>query len=688
MIYIDNLPITNFKDVEIVEEVSGSLTLSFTSFNFENKAHHLLKEEEIVNVDGYDFVIKQINESTYTKQVAAVSTFFKLGGKYTHEIYGGTRTIRQFLDFIFKDTGWTYSYTGNNPYIFIPNFGEDNKLKLIQDFIAVAKIEYKIEPKNHVVFKKEIGTDNNAQYRYGHNISALNKSVDTTDLVTRVKGIGANGLKVTYTSPYADSFGIIEAEPIVNDEVDDPDILLEHIKNNIQDVPLLAIELDAIELRDRELGEKVWLIYEPLKVDMQSRILQITKTIRNGQLFTKSVVLGNHKPKTQTDLLAKQQVEIDKQNKINRSRFEQTNDRITMEVEEINGDLEEQKALLEITAKEIKSEVSHLDKTLSDRITKANSRITQTASEIRSEVEKEVKYLDGRVDSANSKISQTAREIRSEINTTKSYLDGRIDKANSSITQTASQIRSEVNSTKNELDGRITKAESSITQTAESIRIDVAKEVKEMNDRVTKSEVNVGILSDEIRSEVKQELSNYDDRFEGITNAVSKVEQKADRITTHVNSVETTVDGLERKVTNYSSQINQLDREISMKVSADDIASEINQTSQRVKIRASKIDMDGIVRLSASVELGTTTPSATKAIKFNSTDAWIYSTGANLNISSEYLFIDSWTSALSPISHRQGGLVLAPDDGLWIGIQSDGSLRVSNGSQVRYYAPI
>lgn len=584
MIYIDNLPITNFKDVEIIEEVSGSLTLSFTSFNFQNEAHHLLKEEVIINVDGYDFVIKQINESTYTKQVAAVSTFFQLGGKYTHEIYGGTRTIRQFLDFIFKDTGWTYSYTGNNPYIFIPNFGESNKLKLIQGLCEVAKIEYKIEPNNHVVFKKEIGADNNAQYRYGHNISALNKSVDTTDLVTRAVGIGANGLKVTYTSPYAEQFGIIEAEPVINEEVDDPDILLDHIKNNIQDVPLLAIELDAIELKERELGEKVWLIYEPLKVEMQSRILQITKTIRNGQLITKSVVLGNHKPKTQTDLLAKQQVEIDKQNKINRSRFEQTNDRITMEVEEINGDLEKSNALLEITAKEIRSEVNHLDKTLSDRITKANSKITQTAYEIRSEVEKEVKYLDGRVDSTNSKITQTASQIRSEVNSTKNYLNGRIDSANSSITQTANSIR----------------------------------------------------------SEVKKEVSSLSSKLSRVTSTVSSIEQKSNSITSTVTSVEQKVNGINKDVKKYSSQITQLDKEINLKVSSDNIISEINMSPERIKIKADRFEVDGVSELNDDVYLGGSVGGARNASLYFGGKT---SSAIALNATNGGTVLDVWTPA-------------------------------------------
>lgn len=629
MIYINNLPLTNYKDVQIAEEVSGGFTLSFASFDYQNKAHKELKEEAVVTIDGYDFRIKQINESTYTKQISAVSTFFDLGGVYKSKIYGGTRTIKQFLTWTLSGTDWTYEYVGTDPYILIPNYGTDNALKLIQGLCEVAKIEYKIMPNNHLIFKEKIGSNNNAQYRYGHNIKALEKTVDTTNLKTRIEGIGHQGLSVTYTSPYAKQFGIIEAEPIIQEEFTNEKELLNHIKSQINDEPLLSIKLDAIELTNKELGEEVWLIYEPLEIELQSRVLKVIKTIKRGQLVVDSVVIGNHKPKTSTDLLAKQRVEIDKNKKITMSYIEQTNDRIRLAVEEINGEMAEQKAEFELTASQIRSEVKAVDKRLGDRITTTNSRITQTASEIRSEVNKEVEHLDGKIDTTNSRITQTADQIRTEVNADIKRVDGDITKTNSKIEQTAK----------------------------------------------------------EIRSEVAYDLGKVDEQFEGVTSAISKVEQQADRIESTVSTVEQEVDDLDSKVRRHSSSITQLSNEISMKVSAGDIASEINQTAQGVKIRADKIQMDGIVELSESVELGRSSNSHTKAIKFDGTGAWIYSNGSNLTISSNYLEIDAYADALSPIANRRGGLVLAPD-GIWMGIQDDGSLRVSDGSQVRYYAPM
>lgn len=416
MIHINNTPITNYKNLEIVEEVNGSLTLSFTSFNYANKAHNLLKEESIVTVNDYDFKIKQLSESTYSKHIQAVSTFFDLGGHYIDDMFAGTRYLDDLLSFTFNGTGWTYSLKTSNKLLTITNYGNDNALKLLLDLCAVAKIEYQIMPNNHVEFDTQIGPDNDAQYRYGHNIKTLSKNVDTTNLRTRIRGYGADGLNVIYTSPNASKFGIIEADPIHDDRFHIEENLANYVKEQLQDEPEIAIELDTVELINRELGERIWLIYEPLDIEIKSRILSKRSIIRNDELVTESVVIGNSLPKSTSDLFAEQKLEYDTQNKINRSRFEQTNDRITMEVEELEHGIEENRSLFEITAKDIRSEVSQVDKRLGDRITTTNSRITQTASEITSTVESNYRDLDGRVSSNRSEIQQLDREISLKVN--------------------------------------------------------------------------------------------------------------------------------------------------------------------------------------------------------------------------------------------------------------------------------
>ncbi|MEK3995626.1 phage tail protein [Psychrobacillus sp. FSL K6-2365] len=365
---------------EMDEEVNGSLVVKFTSFSVKNNpGYELAKEESITSVEGYDFRVKQLKEVRTRKDITAMSTFYDLVGVRQEDIYGGTRTFNEFAAFVFTNTGWTFSSTDVSGSMFIANFGNDNVIKLVQALCAAYECEYKIMPNNHIVFSKQIGGDYDAQYRFGHNVQALSKSVDTINLRTRITGYGGNGLKVTYTSPNHTTFGIIDAEPIHDDRYTTSESMLEHLKRNLIDYPEATFELDSVELTDKELGERVWLIYEPMGIEFQTRVLSKKSVIRGEKLITKSVVLGNTIPRTLGDILTSQKIEIDENAKEYRSRIEQTNERITLEVEAVNSSI----ATLEIKADNITLSVTQLD----GRMGNAESSINIQAGQITQKVE-------------------------------------------------------------------------------------------------------------------------------------------------------------------------------------------------------------------------------------------------------------------------------------------------------------
>lgn len=512
-------PLNDYQRPEIKEEVNGAFSLAITSFSIPNNPGHvLLEEESIISVEDYDFRIKQMRTDKNRKEVVALSTFFDLIGHRQDLIYGGTRTHKEFLTFIFKGTGWTFS-TDVNESKFIPNFGEKNVIELITDLTSAFECEYQIMPNDHVHFAKEVGPDNDAQYRYGHNVKELSKNVDTYNLRTRITGTrpktdavekdgvievpAHEGFKVVYTSPFAEKYGIIEAEPIIKDDIRTEAEMIEFIQSELNDYPETSIALDAVELTNKEIGERVWLIYEPIKLadgtfmEFQTRVMSKSSTIRNGKLVTQSVVIGNTIPRTVSDIITDAKIEISNNAKWTRSRIEQTNTKIELAVEEFTGELLAAYAKIELTAREIRlevadverdlrssisitasqirSEVSAMNVRLTDGVATNKSAITQTASQIRQEVSSEIKRVDGRVDTANSSITQTASSIRSEVATSVGNLDGKISTANSSITQLSNQITSVVNTSIPGLDGRINTAESSIRQQAGEIESKVSQ---------------------------------------------------------------------------------------------------------------------------------------------------------------------------------------------------------------------
>lgn len=418
-------PLNHIQNLEVNQEVNGAYTASFTSFNYPNNpGYMLLEEESILIVEDQEFRVKQLEENLHSKRIVAIHTFYDLADQRQDEIYGGTRTFNEFAAFVLKGTGWTFSSTVTGSR-FIENFGEENIIVLINALCTVYECEYEIRVNKHVHFAPIIGPDNDDQYRYGHNVKALSKKVDTTNLKTYIEGYGADGLFVSYTSPLASNpkFGIKKADPVRDDRFTQSDSMLEHLKRELNDKIEAFFELDSVELINKELGERVWLIYEPLDIEFQTRILKQTKTIRNGKLVNTKVILGNTLPKSTTDILVSQKVEIDENRKQVQSRFEQVNDRITAEVEEVGhsiAGLEIQVGQVEIYAEQIDQSVAALNvkadnislsvTDLSGRLGNAESSIKIQANQIASKVEQR----DYNGNTIASLINQTAYGIQIE----------------------------------------------------------------------------------------------------------------------------------------------------------------------------------------------------------------------------------------------------------------------------------
>jgi hypothetical protein len=364
---------------EMDEEVNGSLVVKFTSFSMENNpGHSLIDERPIFTVEGYEFRLAQLKKNNNEKDVTAVSTFYDLVGHRQETIYGGTHTLNEFATFIFQGTGWTF--TSEVPgYRLIPNFGENNVIVLKEALCAAFECEMKILPNNHVHFAPKIGPDNDDQYRRGHNIKSLGESVDWSKMRTQITGFGANGLVVTYTSPNAEKYGVYVADPIHDEEITESSTMIERLKAELDDYPEAYFELDAVELNNKELGERVWLIDEVMGIEYQTRILSKKTIIRGNKLVTSSVILGTTLPRKNADLLVSQKIEIDENRKEYRSRIEQTNERIMLEVEAVNSSI----ATLEIKADNISLSVTQLD----GRLGNAESSINIQAGQITQKVE-------------------------------------------------------------------------------------------------------------------------------------------------------------------------------------------------------------------------------------------------------------------------------------------------------------
>jgi len=139
------------------------------------------------------------------------------------------------------------------------------------------------------------------------------------------------------------------------------------------------------------------VIYEPLGIDFQTRVMEIKR-----YPFTKRspVVTLSNKKRVFTDILTETKVDIEQNKKETRSRIEQTNERITMEVERIDDSI----ASLQIEADNIQLSVQSLD----SRLDNAESQLSIQAGQI----ETKVSYSDYNGNEIASRINQTATTIK------------------------------------------------------------------------------------------------------------------------------------------------------------------------------------------------------------------------------------------------------------------------------------
>ncbi|MGM0904272.1 MAG: phage tail protein [Bacillota bacterium] len=286
--------LADYKNMTRKRRVNGEHSLSFLLFKTERNAHSfdMVEDETIILYDGHEYRVKQIEQRLVghapVKQVHADLTFFDIIDVYQYgKLVDGNKTISSALQHALKDTGYTFSVVDTFASQYFENFGEDNALSLLKTILERYQAEYTLVGKDVRIYK-QIGAETDFQFRYRHNIKTFAKTVKTDGLSTFIRGYGKENedgtyaAATTYTSPMADIYGIRHAKPIRDDRFTDNASLLDYIKSQIQDTPEVSITIDFADMRKAGypydvpgFGDIVYLIYEPLSVDMTTRILEI-----------------------------------------------------------------------------------------------------------------------------------------------------------------------------------------------------------------------------------------------------------------------------------------------------------------------------------------------------------------------------------------------------------------------------
>ncbi|MCT4412865.1 phage tail protein [Leuconostoc pseudomesenteroides] len=240
--------------------------------------------------DGEPYVVTYFERNDNDNSVSfdAIHNFFWDMAKkvlYSSTEISGSHTIKWYLDQIFANTGYTYALNFSPAAIEKDNWGNKTRLSLFNDLITSIAGEFEINGTLISIFQN-IGTDLSTIVRYGFNLSDMTLENDATGFVTYGEGFGAyadqenqtgDRVHVTYTSPLAGVYGILQAEPIDDQRYTSQANLQAAVKAKVDASFSVSVQLSLYDLTAAGYPYKManvgdWLTAVDENLDFKQRI--------------------------------------------------------------------------------------------------------------------------------------------------------------------------------------------------------------------------------------------------------------------------------------------------------------------------------------------------------------------------------------------------------------------------------
>lgn len=179
--------ISEFKDLRVTEE----LETGYQTAQFSLPYTILVKEEQKIDIDGYRYVIKEVNmEDLGLYDVYCKPYFGKLQGKHIDSLTGYGMNLDECLETIVEETGWTFvmkdvagSYQVNIQHM--------SALDAIEALIKLYQVEVKWDTLNQVLYVYNKRQDKETHFILdGRNLRKCQVQSSTYDLITRLIPIG------------------------------------------------------------------------------------------------------------------------------------------------------------------------------------------------------------------------------------------------------------------------------------------------------------------------------------------------------------------------------------------------------------------------------------------------------------------------------------------------------------------
>lgn len=580
---------------------------------------------------------KPVDEGTSTHVTfdAVHQFFWDFDKSSVHEqLNDGSHTFVTYLDFIFKDSGYTYTI---EPLLKVyafekQSFGYKSRLKLFNDIITSSGVEFQVNGKVVRILEKT-GTDLSTVVRKNFNMNELGIEKNISDFVTYQKGFGAwvdendhtkGRLTVEYTSPLASVYGKLEAEPLVDERYTKADSMTAALKENVDNSYSISITLDMEDLTragydytQPTAGDYIMAINETLGFKEKIRIVSFTSEYDiTGQLVKHEVTcndIGAVKKLSASYTLAKEQAQ-------------NASDSIAQAVETAN------KALVSADGKSTvyfgnefpkdepkgtlhKGDSLYLtvgDTTKMYYWTGADWEelpIVNDVEAFKEQIADELKDVPDREEfeaTITEKLATSKAELETQIDTAKTQAETNAKAYADEINQATAEVAEQANTAANSLKSDLAKVKTDLTATTSTANA-AKTSASEAKQQLTTVANDLSTAKQDLQAQASQLTAQASAQSE-LTKRVSTVEETANGTKTTVSELSKTVDSNTKNITSVTVRTKVVEDDLtSTKTTLSQVKTTADSTSQKTATLET-----GLNGVKADLTATTTTANTTK----------------------------------------------------------------------------